>query len=254
MTRSAPKSQPSALLLLLLDSRAPTGANAHSGGMEAAIQAGWVRELGDVEVFCEAKLHTAGRVAAAFAAASCRLAAPGVGLAAARHSARSAAEGPTPGELSAWRQLDDEFEARTASEALRTASRQLGGGVRRLLRATSSAQSDYLDAVWAGLPSPAPHHPLVLGAACAIAGATPVAAARTAALGICTASATAALRLLGLDPYALYGLLTRLTKQVDEIAEQVAEQSSRELPADCALTLELLADVHVRSEVRLFAS
>ncbi|HEU5267234.1 MAG TPA: hypothetical protein VFU35_11065, partial [Jatrophihabitans sp.] len=61
----------SALLLLLLDSRAPAGGPNHSGGMEAAVETGMVRDLADVESFCRARLRTAGRVAAAFAAAGC---------------------------------------------------------------------------------------------------------------------------------------------------------------------------------------
>ena len=36
-------------LLLLLDSRAPAGGHAHSGGMEPAVSAGLVRNFADVE-------------------------------------------------------------------------------------------------------------------------------------------------------------------------------------------------------------
>src|SRR6185437_4644232 len=83
-----------ALTLLLLDSRAPIGASSHSAGLEAAVDAGWVRELADVGEFCRGRLRTSGRVAAAFAAAAAR-------------------------DPERWRELDDEFEARTASEAMR---------------------------------------------------------------------------------------------------------------------------------------
>ena len=58
------------LLLLLLDSRAPAGTHHHSGQMEAAIGAGLVTGLADLEDFCRARLRTSARVAAAFAAAS----------------------------------------------------------------------------------------------------------------------------------------------------------------------------------------
>ena len=102
------------VLLLLLDSRAPAGAHAHSGGMEPAVTAGLVHDLADVEDFCRGRLRTAGRVAAAFAAAACTL-----GL---DHA------GPD------WDDLDAELEARIPSEAARTASRQLGNGLRRMLR------------------------------------------------------------------------------------------------------------------------
>src|SRR6185437_15848683 len=126
---------PSALLLLLLDSRAPTGANAHSAGMEAAVTAGWVEKPADVESFCRGKLRTSGLVAATFAAAACRL---------------TIAE---PNERDGWRELDEEFEARTAAEALRDASRQLGSGLRRLLRATLPELSAELDTAWLALPA-----------------------------------------------------------------------------------------------------
>ena len=60
-----------ALLLLLLDSRAPAGAQHHSGAMEAAVMAGLVTDLTGVEDFCRTRLRTSARVAAAFAAAAC---------------------------------------------------------------------------------------------------------------------------------------------------------------------------------------
>ncbi len=69
-----------ALLLLLLDSRAPAGAHHHSGGMEAAVMTGRVTDLADVEDFCRARLRTSARVSAAFAAAACRIGAERAGL------------------------------------------------------------------------------------------------------------------------------------------------------------------------------
>jgi urease accessory protein len=83
-----------------------------------------------------------------------------------------------------------------------------------------------------------------------VAGAPPRLAARAAALATITAPASAAVRLLGLDPYAVHAVLARLAPLVEEIAAAPHEQ----LAADCALALDLLADVHARSEVRLFAS
>jgi urease accessory protein len=105
-----------ALLLLLLDSRAPAGAHNHSGGMEAAVAVGLVTGLPDAEEYCRARLRTSGRVAAAFAGSACRL-----------------QRGPAPGP-EGMALLDAELDARTPSEAARAASRQLGGGLRRLLR------------------------------------------------------------------------------------------------------------------------
>ena len=111
-----------ALLLLLLDSRAPSGAHHHSGGMEAAVATGLVTDLTGLEGFCRAKLRTSARVGAAFAAAASRLQSldpERTGLGALQER---------------WGLLDAEFEARTPSEATRAASRQIGGGLLRLLR------------------------------------------------------------------------------------------------------------------------
>jgi urease accessory protein len=228
-------------LLLLLDSRSPAGAHSHSGGMEAAVAAGFVTSAQDVAEFCTGRLRTAGAVAAAFAASACQGWLDG-----------------WPTEL--WTALDAEFSARTPSEATRSASRSLGAGLRRLLLATVPDQAPVIAVSWSGCPAPAPHQPLVLGAGTALVGGSPVTAAQAAALGLCTASATAAVRLLGLDPYAVHGVLAELSDEIERCAGTAAALAFRsaadfaELPAGSAPALDLLADVHAASEVRLFAS
>ena len=218
-------------LLLILDSRSPAGAHNHSGGMEAAIDAGWVSDVAELAQFCRGRLYTTGLVAAAFAAASCR--------------------GWMAGWQAAdWQQSDDELSARMPSAAVRTASRAMGNGLRRLL-AVTVPETD-LALPWSGIEPPAPHHSLVLGAACALTGGSPDLAARAAALGTCTAPASAAVRLLGLDPYAVQGLLADLGPLISQIAD--AATNAHELPDDSAPALDLLADVHLANEVRLFAS
>ena len=178
------------LLLLLLDSRAPAGAHHHSG-MEAAVGTGLVsanpvRGLADLEDFCRARLLTSARVSAAFAAAAGR-----------RQSdcaERPAVPAPAQPRVvpaqewaqdqwaqdqwaqdqwaqDQWAELDAEFEARTPSEATRAASRQLGGGLLRLLR--SVLPDADLVTPWTLCAGPAPHHPLVLGAGVALAGGSP---------------------------------------------------------------------------------
>ncbi|PZS37018.1 MAG: urease accessory protein UreF [Pseudonocardiales bacterium] len=235
-----------ALLLLLLDGRAPAGAHAHSGGMESAVTAGSVTDLAGVEDFCRGRLRTHGRVAAAFSAAACDL---WLGPPAGAGAACRPATGPS------LRVLDDEFSARTPSEAMRASSRQLGGGLVRLLRAMLPAVD--LTTPWAGCRPPAPHHPLVLGAAVALAGGDPVLAARAAALGVCTAPASAAVRLLGLDPYGVQRVLARLAPEIDDCGSVAASSAASEpqsLAADGAPGLDLRADYHLTTEVRLFAS
>jgi urease accessory protein len=151
------------LLLLLLDSRAPAGTHHHSGQMEAAIGAGLVTGLADLEDFCRARLRTSARVAAAFTAASCRLQSEYPERAAV--PAPGSSHAPRPDAASQWAELDAEFEARTPSEAMRGASRQLGRGLLRLLRSLRPGHD--LVTPWARCGQPAPHHPLVLGPASA---------------------------------------------------------------------------------------
>jgi urease accessory protein len=225
-----------AQLLLLLDSRAPAGAHSHSGGLEAAVSAGLVRDLDDVSEFCAGRLRTAGVVAAAFAAAAAEL-------------------WQTEAPPERWLVLDEELSARTPAPALRVASRALGSGLWRLLRAVHP-EAD-AGRRWNLVERPAPHHPLVLGAACAIAGSDPETAARAAALGVCSTVGSAAVRLLSLDPYQVQAVLGRLGPEVDRIAlsaNEIRHRDPSNLPAGSAPALELLAEVHARSEVRLFAS
>jgi urease accessory protein len=229
------------LLLLLLDTRAPAGAHHHSGGMEAAVGTGLVAGLSDLEDFCQTRLRTSARVTAAFAASACRLQA----------DFPERAPLPAPGSPDApradpWAELDAEFDARTPSEAMRAASRQLGGGLVRLLRS--------LHLPWAH-GGTTPHHPIVLGAGIHLAGGSPELAARAAALSACAGPASAAVRLLGLDPFAVQGMLARLAPGIDECARRAdLAGPPSSLPADGAPALDLLADFHLTSEVRLFAS
>jgi urease accessory protein len=221
-----------ALLLLLLDSRAPAGAHHHSGGMEPAITYGLVRGPADVESFCRVRLDTAGLVSASFAALACR----------------AWQDGRDPGF---WAALDEELDARMPSEALRVASRATARGLLRLVRAMRP------EARWA-LLTPTGHHAVVLGAAVGACGGDPELAARAAALAACAGPASAAVRLLGLDPLTTHAMLAELAPDVDRVARRAASYADTgdpsALPADGAPALDLLADVHQTSEVRLFAS
>ncbi|WP_430780180.1 urease accessory protein UreF [Actinoplanes sp. G11-F43] len=172
--------------------------------------------------FLRGKLATSGLVSASFAAAACR----------------------RTGE---WFDLDGGLDARTPSPALRKASRAQG---RALLRAGR--------AMWR-LPEVGrePHQPVALGALAAAAGLTPGEAAVAAAHGVVTGVASAAVRLLGLDPYAVHALLARLAPECDRIAARAAARSGDpvdELPAAGAPLLDIGAEHHASWEVRLFAS
>ena len=211
-----------ATLLVLADGRLPAGGHAHSGGLEAQVAAGRVGDLDDLAGFLRGKLHTTGLVAAAFAAAACL----------------------RPGE---WAALDDGLDARTPSPALRKASRAQG---RALLRAGR--------AMW---PLPPvgrdPHQPTALGILARAAGLEPREAAVAAAHGVTTGAASAAVRLLGLDPYAVHGLIARLAPDCDRIAAEAAGHADEpvdDLPAAGAPLLDIGAEHHATWEVRLFAS
>ena len=206
-------------LLTLADSRLPAGGHAHSGGVEQAIAAGMVTDPGTLATFLRRRLATSGAVAAGLAAAACG--ADAAGLAA----------------------LDEEADARTPSPALRAASRQQGRGLVRVgRRAWPSAD-------WDALP-PQPHHPIALGVAAAAAGLHPRNAASAAAYLSISGPATAAQRLLAMDPLTVAALTARLSPDIDAVAQAAAG----ELPAATDLLLDLLAEVHAARKDRFFAS
>jgi urease accessory protein len=176
---------------------------------------------------------------------------------------------PTGDDKDGWLRLDAEADARMPSPAGRHASRAQG---RALLRAARTAwPHPALDALAAAhgrhgashadrsaRPSEhGPHHPVVLGAATAAAGGAPEQAAMICAYGSVTGPASAAVRLLGLDPLAVHRVLADLAPQVDAVAVAAAVSAGGDwaaLPATSAPALDLFAELHLRSEMRLFES
>ena len=219
-----------AALLVLADGRFPAGSHAHSGGAEAAVEAGRITDAASLARFCHGRLHTAGLVAAALAAA-----------------ATSEAHDPLT--------LDDAADARTPSAALRRTSRKLGRQMMRAALATWPSQE--LHGLAAARPRGA-HQPVVLGLTARSAGLTPVETAHAAAYESVSGPATAAVRLLGLDPYDATGVLARLAPDLDEVGRQAAEFAlmgdTGALPAASAPLLETAAETHAAWSVRLFAS
>ncbi|MFC9974850.1 urease accessory protein UreF [Spirillospora sp. NPDC127200] len=220
-------------LLLLADSRLPAGGHAHSGGLEPAVSAGAVRDVAGLAAFLRGRLATSGLVAASLAAAACA------------HARDGGAE-----DGAGWVVLDAEADARTPSPAQRAASRAQG---RSLLRA---ARATWPRAALAALPNDV-HHPVVLGAATAAARGTPRDAAGITAYGAVTGPASAAVRLLGLDPLSVHRALADLAGAVDAVADEAAAHASgpwRDLPAASAPVLDLYAELHIRADLRLFES
>jgi urease accessory protein len=210
-----------AALLLLADGRFPAGGHAHSGGLEAAVDDGRVHDLASLAVFLDGRLATVGLSDAALAAAV----------------ARRWPDVP-------WAALEAEARARTAAPALRAASLALG---RQLLRAARR--------VWnVGAPDDL-SHPVALGAVAAAAGLHALHAATLAAHHAVTGPASAAVRLLGLDPVAVQAFVASLP--LDAVARDAATAATGlpgELPGAGLLLVDLAAERHVRKEARLFAS
>jgi len=222
------------------------------------VTAGTVGDLHSLEVFLRGRLRTAGLVAAGLAAAACTTARTCTG-ARVESAALVRDHGP-------WPELDAEADARTPAPAQREAARRQG---RALLRAARIAWPDA-----AGLASLAalaaargeapraeyrggPYYAVVLGAAAAAAGCTPLEAARIAAYQAVAGPTSAAVRLLALDPMRATGILARLAGDIDQIAEQgagCADGPLCDLPCASAPALDLLAQAHIRAEVRLFES
>lgn len=220
--------------LLLADGRFPAGGHAHSGGLEEAVGSGRVHDLTSLSAFVRGRLATAGRVAAAIAAAACA----GMGDEAA---------------------LDAEADARMASPALREASRRQG---RQLLRTAGSAGFGHPDsptltpsaeARWRG-----PHHAVAMGVVAVGAGMSPMEAARWAAYEAAMTPATAGVRLLGFDPYSVVAMVSGLAPDIDEMAREAAAIATTgdisRLPCCASPLLEIGAEVHRAGEVKLFAS
>lgn len=229
--------------LVLSDARFPGGGHVHSGGLEEAADRGLVADVASLHAFLRGRLHTAGRVAACAAAAAADLAAgPAADLAA--------------GSGAGWAELDAALDARTPSAAQREASRSQGRASLRAVRsAWPSAALDALVAVHRR-----PHHPLLVGVVVGAAGEPPAAAARCVGYLAVSGPASAAVRLLGLDPFAVNTAVVALGDELEALAAEAAGLAGgdpADLPAPGAPLLDLMAESHVhhhRERVRLFAS
>ncbi len=218
-----------AAMLLLADSRFPTGAHAHSAGVEASHARGDVRTIEDLAAFIEGRLLTIAPTESAFVAAACA------------------------GE-SSWAELDAELAARTPSPRLRMISRSLG---RQLLRPAERAWPSAAYAALRSVHPDGPMQPLVLGATAAAAGLEPEEAALCSLHHLLGAITTAAVRLIGLDPFSVQALAASLAPRLDALAGDAALAARlpvSELPSTTSLLADALAEHHATWEVRLFAS
>lgn len=223
-------------LLVLADSRLPSGGHGHSGGVEALAMRGLLRTDAELALFLQGRLRTGGETIAAAAAAACLLAA-------------------VPG--TDWSRWDAAVDVRTPSAALRAASRGQGGA---LLRTVAGAWPGPAVAALQDLRRP--HHPLVLGVAAAGAAATAEEAAALALHHLTGGAATAGVRLLGLDPLAVAAVTAEVARAARPVATSAAAAARVAvdagdptlLPAGGSPLHDVLAQLHHSAEVTLFAS
>jgi urease accessory protein len=223
-----------AALLVLADGRLPAGGHAHSGGVETLVRRGELRNLATLHSFLVLRVETVGFCEATVAVATAR-------------------EGR--GGTDRWAWVDAEAAARIASPAVRTVSRTLG---RQLVRTAARMWPDpRLDRI-SEVHDNGPHHGVALGGAGLAAGLDDHDVALAACYGAIAGPATAAVRLLGIDPVDAHALLASLAHRTDAIAASAADSVARvglaDVPAPTAPHLEIAAEEHARQEVRLFAS
>ena len=210
-----------ATLLALSDSRLPTGGHVHSGGVEEAVSSGLVTDLISLRAFLIRRIRTTGLVTASLAAAVHR-------------GALSAAAGQS-GDL--------ETDARTPSPAARQASRAQGRGLTRLARRVWAEEN------WTEL-GPTPHLAVAAGCVGRASGMADEHTALSVVYTTMTGSATAAQRLLALDP----GDVAAVTFELSPLCEQTAAEAAKDVADLSDPLLDVLAQRHIERDRPLFAS
>jgi urease accessory protein len=207
-----------ATLLTMADSRLPTGGHVHSGGIEEAVTSGLVVDVATLRAYLRRRIRTQGLVTASVAVAV--------------HTA-------TLSILEA----DRETDARTPAPAARAASRAQGRGLARLARRVWPGHD------WQPLGT-TPHLAVAAGVVGAASGLTPEQTALSVVYTTMTGSATAAQRLLALDPADV----AALTFELSPLCDQAADEAGKELADLSDPLLDVLAQRHSERERPLFIS
>jgi urease accessory protein len=156
--------------------------------------------------------------------------------------------------MSQLQRLEEELDARTPSAVQRRVSRSQGRALLRVVIASWPTEASELDL------SMAAHLATATGLACAVAHLGPPDAAVLTCQSMVTGAASAAVRLLGLDPVAVSAMQARLTASVGLIAQRASAAAARcgtdfaDLPSNSSPLLDIRAEFHANQEVRLFAS
>ena len=220
-----PLPRPSAelLLMLLADARLPTAGHTQSGGLEPAIVDGLL--VHDVPAYVDLRLRTVTRVETATAV---------VALHALRQGHR------LPDVEAAW-------AARTLSPAMRVTSYAMG---RALARIVGRLWPTHPSVAEVGNRAP---RSLVLAAAADACGLNPLALARLVGYDDVQTVASAALKLLPLDPADVAAWVLDALPAVDDLAVAVAHLTEpAAIPACGAPQIEAWAEAHAVAERRLF--
>ncbi len=214
-------------VLLLADGRLPAGGHVHSGGIEQAIDESLVDDLASLTDWLHAWVATVGEVDATLAAA--------------------AAERRLP-----WGTLLAEHDARVPVPSRREAARDRG---RAWLRVAEAA--------FGPLDLPATAHrpgwplPIVTGAVLGSIGRGPHDAAILVLHGGVSEGATAAVRLLGLDPIGVTSVLASLGESIADVATRAvaaARQAPEGWPAWATPALDLATAAHHARDDRYFVT
>lgn len=207
-----------AVLLTLTDTRLPTGGHVHSGGVEEAVTSGLVTDVETLSAYLQRRIRTTGLVCASIAAAVHR-----------------GTLTPAAG--------DAETDARTTAPAARSASRSQGRGLLRL------AVRVWPDAGWEPLGT-RPHLAVTAGRVGEVSGLTPEQTALSVVYTTMTGTASAAQRLLALDPADV----AALTFDLAESCHRTAELAATGLADLSDPLLDELAQRHAARARPLFAS
>jgi urease accessory protein len=206
--------------------------------VEEAVTDGRIGGIDDLRPYLTGRLATVGLVDAALAVAVRGIVGPGTGD---------------------WRILDAEAAARCVVPALRVVARSQGRGLVRAAGRMWPGRDDL--AVAAGLHPDGPMWPVALGVVARVAGVAPAGVALVAAQTSISGPAWAAVRLLGLDPFAVAAVLAELAPAVDAVAATVTGTAAGpdglapdRLPAAGGPLGDVAAMAHAARDVRLFAS
>jgi urease accessory protein len=230
MRSSEPAGSSELVAMMLADARFPSGGYAQSGGLEPALRAGLTDDGArptDVVRFAEARLRTVTAVDAGTAVLS-------------RHLVLS------PGAATLG-DVEEAWAARTPSRPLREAARLTGRGYLRLA-----------GRLWPEVLTHLRHdsavpRPVVVGVVGAVTGLSAVQVARLVGHDDVSTVASAALKLLPLDPAEVAGWTLSVHPQVEAMAVAVAGVTDpADIPDRGAPALDIHAERHRRAEMRLF--